>query len=158
MNWLQAYLQDVNNTGFGNGILDNGGWTQALGGSPYYNGVQPNGNKGISGNLANNVAWLLDIPYTCETGGDSNADCSGGRDDAWTSEAVQFQTFVAGVNPVKINGTNYTILYGGKQWGYTYSSTDVPEPAAGALAGILALAMAAKRYQSRTKKNKLAIN
>lgn len=152
VNWLQAYLQSVNNAGFGNGILDNGGWTRAAGGSPYYNGVQPNGNKGISGSLANNVAWLLDIPYTCESGGDSNADCSGGKDDAWVSEAVQFQTFVAGANPVNISGKNYTILYGGEQWGYTYSSTDTPEPAMGALAGILVLGMAAKRYRSSRQK------
>ena len=151
VNFLQAYLQNVNAAGFGDGILDNGGWSQADGGSPYYNGLQPNGRRGISGTLANNVAWMLDIPYTCESGADSAADCSGGTDDAWTSEAVKFQAFVAGATPVNIGGTNYTILYGGEQWGYTYTSSDVPEPALGALGGVLMLAVAAIRKRQNTR-------
>lgn len=150
VNWLQAYLQNINGAGFSSGILDNGGAKQKDGGSPYYNA------QGVAGTLPNNVAWMEDGPYTCESGGASNADCSGGTDDAWTSEAVKFQTFVVGANPVDIGGTNYLILYGGEQWGYTYSSVDIPtpEPALGILGGILALAFAVtKLYLSRHPKS-----
>ncbi len=99
----------------------------------------------MSGRLANNVSWMLDIPYTCESGGASAADCSGGVDDAWTSESVMFQAFIPGANPVRIDGTDYIILYGGKQWGYTYSSVDTPEPAFGLAAGCFAIVLARVR-------------
>jgi hypothetical protein len=135
VNFVQAYIDNINGVGFGPGTLD----VPKKSASPYYN------TFGTAGTLKNNVAWMADIPYTCEDNG--NKHCSGGTDDARVSEEVDFQTFVAGANPVMLtdangNEKNYIVLYGGVQWGYTYSSIDTPEPAFGAFAGILALVFA----------------
>ena len=143
VNFVQAYVDNINGAGFGTGLLDVPKRKQA---SPYYN------TFGTAGTLNNNVAWMADIPYTCESNG--NSDCSGGIDDARISEEVDFQTFVAGANPVKLkdengNEKNYIVLYGGVQWGYTYSSIDTPEPALGAVAGLLALLSAATRHKPK---------
>jgi hypothetical protein len=135
VNFVQAYIDNVNGVGFRPGTLD----VPKKSTSPYYNAV------GIAGTLKSNVAWMADIPYTCEDNG--NNDCSGGTDDARVSEEVDFQTFVAGANPVPLkdangNEKNYIVLYGGVQWGYAYTSIDIPEPAFGAFAGLLALVLA----------------
>jgi hypothetical protein len=74
------------------------------------------------------AAWLVDIPYDCENGpaGVSNADCTGGIDDSLTSQTLYFQSFIE--QDKVINGTNYQVLYGGVQWGYSLTMVDTPEP------------------------------
>ena len=137
VNFVQAFIDNINSAGFGSGVLD---VPKNQNRSPYYN------TFGVAGTSKNNVAWMVDIPYTCESNGKS--DCSGGMDDARVSEEVDFQTFVAGTDPVKLKDQSgaeksYIVLYGGVQWGYAYSSIDTPEPALGAIAGLLALMLAA---------------
>jgi hypothetical protein len=106
----------------------------------------------MSGVLANGNPWMRDIPFTCENE-PSDLSCVGGDDDARISEAVQFQTFIAGANPVNIGGTDYTILYGGVQWGYTYTSQDTPEPGYSVLVGLLLTGIPlANRYRRTRKK------
>jgi hypothetical protein len=147
VNWVQAYVQNVNNAGFSTGQLD----IPKRGKSPYYNAA------GAAGTLKDNVAWMADIPYTCEDNG--GPGCVGGIDEARTSEEVNFQTFIAGKDPVMLKDPNgelkpYIVLYGGVQWGYAYSSIDTaPEPALGILAGILALVCCAGRLCSILRHN-----
>ena len=141
VNFVQAYVESTNGGPFSKGTNDNNGWTQGLGGSPYYNGTQPDGSKGVGGTLGN-ISWMLDIPYTCENGLNSVPDCVGGVNEAITQETVEFQVFVAGTTPVDINGVPTIILYGGDQWGYQYTTSDTaPEPPTLALygSGILGL-------------------
>jgi hypothetical protein len=64
-------------------------------------------------------AWMIDIPL-------SDAREAGG---AFTA-VVTFQTFIESSQMIDVNGksTNYDVLYGGVQWGYTVTLNAVPEP------------------------------
>jgi hypothetical protein len=103
----------------------------------------------------NRIAWIADIPYWCESlsptpgmpfsnGSDSNC---GGPDEASLSTVVMFQTFIESTQQVFYNANapdgqdpysltpnggaaqTWDVLYGGVQWGYSYSNTDIaPEP------------------------------
>ena len=129
INFLQAYIININNTGFASGQIDNGGM-----GGPFYNenGVSGTGTTNRAGTIpfmtsSTVPGWLLDIPYTPEFGYSKP-----GADDTITNEVVTFQTFIS--SEQNINGTNYNVLYGGIQWGYSFDSIDViPEPTSLAL-------------------------
>jgi hypothetical protein len=128
VNFVQAYILNTNNAGFTTGTIDNGG-----SGGPFYN------EKGVSGTgttasppapnparlelatSATKPAWLVDIPLTPEKGYSAPF-----ADETITSETDTFQTFISGKKV--IDGTTYNVLYGGIQWGYTFTTVDVPEP------------------------------
>ena len=66
--------------------------------------------------------------------GDEFGDGNPGVDETLTNETVTFQAFIS--SQVDIGGTNYNVLYGGIQWGYSFSTIDlVPEPSILALGG-----------------------
>jgi hypothetical protein len=122
---------------------------------------------------ANSAAWLADIPYTCEsviptpqlTIPLAQANCTGGKDDSLLSAAEVFQTFVESTQSVCYNsnlsdayylpvnnncaqgGTqqSWDVLYGGVQWGFTYTNTDVPETNSVLLLGVGFLGLIPKR-------------
>lgn len=123
VNFVQAYIENTNNAGYTSGVIDNGG-----AGGPYYNenGVSGTGTTNKTGTIplvtnSTTPAWLVDIPYSQEIG---NAPPY--ADDTIDSETVVFQTFIS--SPKVISGTTYNVLYGGVQWGYTYTTVDIPEP------------------------------
>jgi hypothetical protein len=143
VNFVQAFIESDNGGAFSNGTID------ASGASPYYN------NRGISGTgttlrtgtiplrpNSTTPAWMLDVPYDCENGqaGVSNADCTGGVDDSLTSQTLYFQSFIE--QDKVINGTNYQVLFGGVQWGYSLTIVETPEPSSLLLAGSALLAAA----------------
>jgi hypothetical protein len=142
VNFIQAYIDNLNGAGFGTGILDNLGHLQKDGGVPYYNRYAVSGKSGTT-------SWIRDIPFTCESGAyarnpDTNrVGCGVGVDEATVSEAVQFQTFVVGATPVNLNGKSTYILYGGEQWGYSYAASDVPEPSFTILSGLVLMGIGA---------------
>lgn len=127
VNFLQGYVEVTNGGPQTSGAVDNGGAS-----GPFYNqtGVSGTGTSNTSSiplvSNATTPAWMLDIPYTCESGLTSNADCTGGVDDAVTSESVTFLAFITA--PEVIDGTDYNVLFGGVEWGYSYSTVDTPEP------------------------------
>jgi hypothetical protein len=152
VNFVQAYVESDNGGAFAAGVID------ASPASPYYN------NRGISGTgttlrtgtiplMTNSTtaAWMLDVPYDCENGqsGVSNADCTGGKDDSLTSQTLYFQSFIE--QDKVINGTNYQVLYGGVQWGYSLTMVDTPEPSSLLLAGaaMVAIGLLYRRRQVR---------
>jgi hypothetical protein len=142
INFLQAYILNMNNTGFASGKIDNGG-----SGGPFYNegGVSGTGTNNRTGTIplltsSTISAWLVDIPYTPEWGYSNQGD------DTITNEVDTFQTFISSQRV--ISGTNYNVLYGGIQWGYTFSTQDVPEPGIVALvAGFLGAAFLRRRLR-----------
>jgi hypothetical protein len=124
INFLQAYISNTNNGGFDTGTIDNGTAT-----GPFYNekSVSGTGTTKRTGTIplvsaADTAAWIVDIPYTPEKG-----DGPVFADETINKETVTFQTFISGEKV--ISGTTYNVLYGGIQWGYTFTTVDIPEPA-----------------------------
>ena len=121
-------------------FLDNDGNA----GSPWYDvnfasGYAQNGTQ----------KWIDDTRYRTEDlGGYGN-----GQSDA-TPDLLsinwQADTFIAVDNGANGNTQNNVLLYGGRNWGFIYSDTDVPEPSTFAMAGIgLALMIAGKSWFRR---------
>ena|SRR5271157_368978 len=145
IHFVQAYLDTINGVSTGNnatGVLDGPAYAGGTG-VPYYDLCCTSGTIGTS-------SWVRDIPFTCESGAyaliNGRTGCDTGVDEAITSESVQFQMFVIGANPVDLSGSggaaNTYILYGGEQWGYTYTATDAPEPCCALLSGLVLLGVA----------------
>ncbi|HLJ15425.1 MAG TPA: hypothetical protein VKV15_13075 [Bryobacteraceae bacterium] len=136
IDFLQMYQQSING-GANQAFIDNAGKSS----TPFY--IQAGG----VGNAFNR--WMLDVPYDCENSGTPLANgtnigpsptCSGGTDEAVLSANVNFQTLVAVDNGFQ-NGIHNVLLYGGESWGYTYTNTDIPEPALGPLSGAFLLGL-----------------
>ena len=161
VNFVQAYVDDINNTGFTSGTIDNLGDS-----TPFYNNLGIHGTDmtqlftpvtnapGQGLNAQGSSAWMLDIPYKCEsfiptsTGlppPGANANCTGGpgppNDEVLTSSVVSFQTFIESTQTIFYNaaldtpysltnngGTAQTwdVLYGGVLWGFSYTNADPP--------------------------------
>jgi len=97
--------------------------------SPWYDG---NFTFGYAQN--NTQKWMDDTPYNCEnqSGGSCNAD---GTPNLLSSTWL-FNTFIAVDLGANQNTQNNVALYGGLQWGFTYTDTDTPEPSTFAMAAI----------------------
>ena len=150
VNFVQAFIQNTNGAGFTTGKIDSGA------ASPYYNGdaIAGTGTTKRVGTIpletnSTTAAWLVDIPYRCENNftGPANNRCSLGADDSLTSQVQYFQTFVE-MDKV-INGTNYNVLYGGVQWGYSYTAVETPEPSTILLVGSVLAAAWLVSYRRR---------
>jgi hypothetical protein len=151
VNFLQAF--SVTTPALNGGMpiiaMDNGGK-----GGPYYN---ENGASGTDSNDTNTVpldastveAWMLDIPYVCESGfSGTGMGCpapTAANEETITSYDDTFDTFIEA--PGTYMGTTYEVLYGGFRWGFTFTATDVPEPSTWAmmLLGFAGLAYAGYR-------------
>jgi hypothetical protein len=126
VNFLQAYIDSVNGGAFTTGTIDNNDTAD----EPFYNQIFTAGTgtsleTGTSPleSDEDTPAWELDIPYSAEAG-DPESDAPGYvPGNPIYSETVTFQTFISAEQ--EIDGEDYNVLYGGVQWGYTYS---VPEP------------------------------
>lgn len=123
VNFLQAYILNMNNAGFTSGTIDNGGAS-----GPFYNqkNVSGTGTTKRTGTIplvssSTTPAWLVDIPYTPESGYGPKP-----VDEAINKETDTFQTFIS--SEQVISGTTYNVLYGGVQWGYTFTTVDFPSP------------------------------
>lgn len=147
VHFLQAFIDNVNGAGFGSGVLDNIGGTAADGDTPFYDVCCTSGTDGAT-------SWVRDIPFTCESGAyatdptTGRTGCGAGVDETTLSESVLFQMFVVSSTTVNLGGTPTYILYGGEQWGYTYTNTDVPEPSLLLLSGVGILACVWRRTRS----------
>ena len=78
---------------------------------------------------------MFDIAAACENGLNPETDSCFGldQDEFLTYAAVTYEMFVAVPSlsdPTMVN------LYGGYQWGYVYTASDLPEPASLVLLGI----------------------
>jgi hypothetical protein len=186
VNFVQAYVQNTN--GNNPGYLTGPGTIDSARGTPFYNvgNLFPNSPPGIAGNGGTRVngtltasptspAWLVDIPYRCESfspipgnpsANGAQANSTGGVDDSLLSQSQIFQTFVESNQTVFYNSalvdpysrTNnggvpqtWDVLYGGVQWGYNYSNVDVPEPCSLPLLGT---ALGAGLYFYRRRQSK----
>jgi hypothetical protein len=151
INFVQAYIENINGTGFTTGVID----APPTAGTPFYNS---NSVAGTGTNLQLRTSplmtsgtvpgWLGDQPYDNEWGAPPTAD------DTITNTTVTFQTFIEGIQ--NIGGTNYNVLYGGIQWGYSFNTMDlVPEPGSVALATTAVLMAAlAGRYRRAARNRK----
>ena len=78
---------------------------------------------------------MLDVPYTCEAGtsgtGQGCAETTAQTDETITRYADTFNVFIE--SDQIYQGTTYQVLYGGFQWGFTYTATDTPEPSTWAM-------------------------
>jgi hypothetical protein len=132
INFLQAFevITPALNGGKPIIAMDNGGK-----GGPYYNengasGTDSNDTAAVPLDASNVEAWMLDIPYVCESGfSGTGMGCPAptmANDETITSYEDTFDTFIEA--PGTYMGTTYEVLYGGFRWGFTFTATDVPEP------------------------------
>jgi hypothetical protein len=148
INFVQAYIESINGSPFSTGTIDGSNAT------PFYN-VGAVGGTGTTrttgsplGVSATSPGWIADQPYDNEYG-----TSVPGADDTITNTTVTFQTFVEA--QMNIGGTNYNVMFGGVQWGYSFAALDaVPEPGSVALAtaGVLTAGFA-RRYRRLRRKN-----
>lgn len=118
--------------------------------SPYYDLIAgaPNGTIG-------NSTWMRDIPFTCESGAlmriNGGTGCGPGVDETILSRSDTFNVFVVGATTVDLSSTGGSpfthIIYGGEQWGYTYTNSDTPEPGAAVPLILIALTWGGNRLR-----------
>ncbi len=186
VNFIQAYVDNINNTGFTSGRIDNLGDS-----TPLYNNIGIHGTgttqlftkytntPGQGMNAQGSSAWLVDIPYKCESfiptpegnvPPGANANCTGGaappNDEVLTSDVLNFQSFVESTQTIYYNAgldnpyslTNnggvaqtWDVLYGGVQWGFSYSNSDpvspTPEPSSVLLVATALAAVVATHFR-----------
>jgi len=130
INFIQgfSFKQTVAGQNLHGAKLDNNGSTS----SPFYNG-------NFRGTFVNNTndrsspliipqggsAYLLDIPFKCENGGGTNCANGNSNEEYLTFHSQIFQTWVEASTPIPGHGIE-NVLYGGFQWGYTYTNSDTP--------------------------------
>jgi hypothetical protein len=132
-------------------------------GSPYYNHSGVTGVGNDDENMTpmdipvapKSFAYLIDSPYTCESG--SNGTGKGcppqtpANDETITKLVRTFDTFVEADE--QVDGKTYQVLFGGIEWGYTFTATDggVPELSTWSLLlmGFAVIAALARRSAGR---------
>jgi hypothetical protein len=128
VNFLQAYSLTINKAA-PLVAMDNG----SAGEVPYYNVT------GASGTDHNDVTtvpldadlgdWMLDTPYVCESGpalgGEGCLATTKKNDETITSYVDTFDVFLEGDET--FGGKDYNVLFGGFEWGFTFTATDAPE-------------------------------
>jgi hypothetical protein len=164
VNFIQAYSDNINNTGPTSGRIDNLGDS-----TPFYNNIGIHGTgttqsvttyantPGKGMDAKGSSAWIMDVPYKCESfiptaegkvPPGSNANCTGGpappNDEVLTSDVLMFQTFIESTQTIYYNAglenaysrtdnggvaQTWDVLYGGVQWGFSYSNSDPVSPA-----------------------------
>ena len=159
VNFLQAFSVTTASFNGGNPFIamDNGGR-----GGPFYNqnGVSGINNMGpnngnpplvVPANTPqnmNNNAWMLDIPFICESGFGGGRGCPATtpqNDETITRYVDIFDVFIE--SPQVFQGTTYQVLFGGFQWGFVFTATDAPESSTWAmlLVGFAGLGFAGRR-------------
>ena len=132
INFLQAFevITPALNGGKPIIAMDNG----TAGAVPYYNatgasGTDSNDTSSVPLDASNVEAWMLDIPYVCESGfSGTGMGCpvpTMANDETITSYEDTFDTFIEA--PGTYDGTTYEVLYGGFRWGFNFTAIDVPE-------------------------------
>jgi hypothetical protein len=122
VNFVQAYVDNVNNTGFSSGSIDN-----LQDSTPFYNNIGLHGTDssqsvatytntvGSGMNAQGSSAWIADTPYKCAsfiptaTGGappGANLNCTGGQDGTLTSDELVFQTFLESTQTLYYNAND----------------------------------------------------
>src|SRR5205814_10410900 len=139
--WIQALTGTRRGvaTGGGTPILDtpfNGGgsaFTSQSNLTPFYDPL------GAAGTYGTNNAYFLDTPLVNENEYETNPVA-----------AIQFQVILADDMQTTVEGiTQHDLtLYGGEWWGFTYSATDVPEPASSATLCLAATLMNRRRKRA----------
>jgi hypothetical protein len=138
INFLQAFRVRENN-GDPLVYVDNGSTTSTV---PYYNdgadspaSTDNNDRSGVPLTIAEDSnAWMLDVPYACESGHGTGEGCpetTARTDETITRYVDTFDVFVEADQ--RFRGTTYQVLYGGFEWGFTYTATDTPEPSTWAM-------------------------
>jgi len=147
VNFLQAYSITINGRAKPIIEMDHG-----FAFSPYYNAQGAIGvdSKDLPPTVpldaSGTDAWMLDTPDLCESG-PAARDCptpDPKNEEAYTRYVDTFNTFVEADQT--FDGKSYQVLYGGIQWGFTLTMTDVPEPSTWImmLAGFVGLGWALK--------------
>jgi hypothetical protein len=106
--------------------------------SPFY-------ASNASGTLTNGDLWLVDRPFTIESEPDEPEPVAN----------LEFVTLLAGqeLEPNTLGGnTDVVTIYGGVDWGYTYTAADVPEPSTLALLGLGTFSLLAYDWRRRKAK------
>ena len=156
VNFLQAYTQSFNGGATSAPILDVPRNPQSV----YYNyaGVSGTGTTasrpGTSplATTTSTAAWTIDIPYDYEAYKPSGACPT--PEECLTRSTVTFQTFIE--SNYTLNNTTYFVLYGGVQWGYTYSNVDTPEPVTLVLVGCVFGLAGMRRFKVRAQGSRRA--
>jgi hypothetical protein len=135
--------------------MDNGGK-----GGPYYNengasGTDSNDNNTVPLDASTVEAWMLDVPYVCESGfSGTGMGCPAttpATDETITSYNDLFDTFIEADG--MYDGKTYQVLYAGFRWGFDFTATDVPEPSTWAM---LAVGFAGLGYAGHRRGRKAA--
>jgi PEP-CTERM motif len=159
INFLQAFSRRQNG-GAALVYVDNGSVTST---NPYYNSNEAtdessstDDNDKSSAPLtipAESDAWMLDVPYVCESGANGMAqgcpETTPQTDETITRLVDTFDVFIEADRT--FNGQTYQVLFGGFEWGFTFTATDAPEPSTWAMLGLgfLGLGALALRRQER---------
>lgn len=95
--------------------------------SPFYDGGL---TPGLAGTLPGGGGWFVDRPLISELNPNTGTEYENNP-----VASVQFQVVLATDATSVVDGItqNAITLYGGEWWGFSYSATDVPEPATGFL-------------------------
>ena len=142
VDFLQIFSQSING-GPTQYFIDNGGsaTTPFYVNSGFVGGTTLSGMNTLNNGIGNPVSdWMLDDSADCENGF-SAGTCRGQIfDETVLSATVTFNDFVA---TDSVAGGKHTVtIYRGDSWGYTYTNTDIPEPALGWISGLALIGLA----------------